>query len=168
MCADPARQWSEACDALYVATVASTPDDKARLRWIAENACDSRVGEACGMLGNWAEDEHGADSPESVVYYQRACEYGNGLACGMLGKRKDAQSGRGSRESIAYYEQACEKGFGDACVELFGMFHNGDGVPEDKTRARSYMESLCESGQELEHRDVDTCMVFRTMEAMGK
>jgi len=72
MCADPARQWSEACDALYVATVASTPDDKARLRWIAENACDSRVGEACGMLGNWAEDEHGADSPESVVYYQRA------------------------------------------------------------------------------------------------
>ena len=119
---------------------------------LLRRACADDEARACGRLGTMierglAEPRSKRETPRRL--YAHACDGGFGRGCLWLGDR--VRRGTLQREpdpaaAAVAYERACEADEPEGCLRLAEAYEVGDGVAEDRERARRFAQDACAQG----------------------
>ena len=115
-----------------------------------EQACDQKMGPACGRLAFYYREGKGvtADPDMERMLLERGCESNDAFACATLGAY--TEYGRGVPVDLArakqLYEQACRRSPPRNCSYLGELYEKGKGVPKSFEQARRIFEFGDEGG----------------------
>ncbi|MBK7579552.1 MAG: sel1 repeat family protein [Myxococcales bacterium] len=117
-----------------------------------EKACGLWGGaEGCARLGymmvlGWGVKR---DTYAGNLKIKKGCEENSGYACVQLGKILAGGMYGQPRDAVKAYEnydKACNLFEGEGCFLIGQLYRNGEGVQRDDTRAHSYFERGCRTG----------------------
>ena len=116
---------------------------------IAEQACASRNGSACGILGWLHENGRGvtADLPRAADFYQQACDARERRGCLALAVMQARGNGIPKDEARASstFEQLCNGGLLESCTQWAVLLASRPQNP-DLSRARQLLSKSCDGG----------------------
>jgi len=114
--------------------------------------CDLGNAESCSRLAymvHYGREGQKQDVAEAARLYQRACDGGVQNSCAGLGFLYGAGAGGLTQDvakQVALTRRACDAGDPRGCNNLGALYLNGEGVPRDEVKARTFNEKACNGG----------------------
>jgi TPR repeat protein len=175
------EQLAEECDAKsgesyyklgdsYIMGKNGLKQDRQKAVELYKQACDCKYGEACNLLGFFAND---SDVNLSLAYYDKGCEYGYEYSCtsaadiNVKGVGREESGGRTDinvSKALEYYIKACDLNANN-CTAVAHMYEKGyKDISKDITKAIEYYKKHCDSKFE----NVETCQKVGQAYAIGE
>lgn len=114
------------------------------------------------FLGCFADDAQkckNGDYNACFKIFKPDCDLNDGLACSGLGSLYVSK--KDYTKAFEYLKKGCDLNNGFACSGLEDLYYFGEGVRQDKFKAKEYFGRCCDSGKQI------CCDKYRELNEQG-